>query len=142
MFRLFISFYGLKRRYKYESQKSKNLLVLCVSNFLFMIYPGLDLAIVRPRAWVQYDLTYTTLGKAKQVLASKYTVLFALKMIRSKQPYFPGAISIMFYQHLFQNHMTSGLNFFTCITVNVRVGLSSEREAATAKYVRVNKLVK
>ena len=38
--------------------------------------------------------------------------------------------------------MTSGLNFFTCITVNVRVGLSSEREAATAKYVRVNKLVR
>ena len=31
-----------------------------------MIYPGLDLAIVRPRAWVQYDLTYRTLGKAKQ----------------------------------------------------------------------------
>ena len=38
--------------------------------------------------------------------------------------------------------MTSGLNFFTCITVKVRVGLSSEREAATAEYVRVNRLVR
>ena len=29
---------------------------------------------------------------------------------------------------------------FICITVNVSVGLSSERETATAKYVGVNKL--
>ena len=29
---------------------------------------------------------------------------------------------------------------FSCIIVNVRVGLSSELEAATAKYVGVNKL--
>ena len=34
-----------------------------------------------------------------------------------------------------------GLNF-SCITVNVRVGLSSEQEAATAKYVEVNKLIR
>ena len=40
---------------KYESQK-RELLVLYVSNFLFMIYPGLDLALAMPKAWVQYDL--------------------------------------------------------------------------------------
>ena len=34
-------FYGLKLRSKCESQKKKkNLLVLCISNFLFTIYTG------------------------------------------------------------------------------------------------------
>ena len=50
-------FYGLKLRSKCESQKSKNLPVLYISNFLFTIYPGWDLALAMPRAaWVWYDL--------------------------------------------------------------------------------------
>ena len=36
--------------------------------------------------------------------------------------------------------MTSGGLNFSCITVNVCVGLNSEWKAATAKYVGVNKL--
>ena len=41
--RLF-SFYGLKLRSKYKSQKSENIPVLFVSHFLFTKYPGWDLA--------------------------------------------------------------------------------------------------
>ena len=52
IFRLLFLFYGLKLRPKCESQKNENLLVLYVSNFLFMIYPGWDLALAMPRAWV------------------------------------------------------------------------------------------
>ena len=37
--------------------------------------------------------------------------------------------------------MTSGAEL-SCITVNFRVGLSSEREASTAKYVGVNKRIR
>ena len=40
----FLYFYDLKRISKYESQKSQKLPVLSVSNFLFTIYPGWDLA--------------------------------------------------------------------------------------------------
>ena len=104
-----------------------------------MIYPGLDLAIVRPRAWVQYDLTYRTLGKAKQAFIGCF---ICIKNDLIEIALFPRGYFDHVFDHLFQNHMTSGLNFFTCITVNVRVGLSSEREAATAKYVRINKLVR
>ena len=52
----------------------------------------------------------------------------------------PGAISIIFYYSLYSKTIwLQGLNF-SCITVNVCVGLNSEWEAATAKYVGVNKL--
>ena len=40
----FILFYDLRWRSKYENQKRENLLVLFISNFLLMIYPGWDLA--------------------------------------------------------------------------------------------------
>ena len=48
----FFSFCGLKLKSKYESQKSENLLVLYIFNFLFTIYPGWDLDLAMPRAWV------------------------------------------------------------------------------------------
>ena len=41
---------------KCENQKSENLLVLYISNFLFTIYPGWNLALAMPRAWVWYDV--------------------------------------------------------------------------------------
>ena len=46
----------MKIRSKYESQKSENLLVIYVSNFVFTIYSGWDLALAMVRVWVPYDL--------------------------------------------------------------------------------------
>ena len=42
--RLSFLFMAYQIKYKHESQKSKNLHALFVSNFLFTIYPGWDLA--------------------------------------------------------------------------------------------------
>ena len=52
----FISFYGLKWRSKYESQKIENLIVL----FVFLIYicdiSWLEFSLAMLRVWVRYDL--------------------------------------------------------------------------------------
>ena len=76
----------------------------------------------------------------KQKKISK-VVLFALKWFDGNSPISPGLFGLFFISLYSKTIQLEGINF-SCITVNVHVGLSSERETATAKYVGVNKLIR
>ena len=76
----------------------------------------------------------------KQKKISK-VVLFALKWFDGNSPISPGLFGLFFISLYSKTIQLKGINF-SCITVNVHVGLSSERETATAKYVGVNKLIR
>ena len=92
----FTSFYGLKWRSKYESQRSKNLLVLYVSNFLFTIY----------------------LLFSKK--AFKGCFICIKNCLTEIAPFPWGYFEYFLLAFLFQSHMTLGLTF-SCIKVNVCV---------------------
>ena len=76
----------------------------------------------------------------KQKKISK-VVLFALKWFDGNSPISPGLFGLFFISLYSKTIQLKGINF-SCITVNVHVGLSSEIETATAKYVGVNKLIR
>ena len=97
-------------------------------------------------------LKCTYLNKGKVLQCAIYVILFPIwkwmywQIFISELVYLlkwfdgNGVISIIFCYSLYSKTIwLQGLNF-SCITVNVRDGLNSEWEAATTKYIGVNKL--
>ena len=74
------------------------------SNFLFMIYPGWDLAMLRAK--LIYDLNRRSLGKVKQNFKGRFICI--KNNLMDIAPFPQGYFNHFLLQLLFQNYMTSG----------------------------------
>ena len=92
--------------------------------------------------WVQYDLIYyssRSLEKAKQAFKGCF---ICIKNDLIEIAPFPRGLFRSFFISLCSKTISMQGLHFSCITVNAHVGLSSEQEAASGKYVQVNKLIR
>ena len=96
--------------------------------------------------WVQYDLIYLyyssgSLEKAKRAFKGRF---ICIKNDLIEIAPFPRGLFLSFFISLCCKTISiqRGYTFHALHTVNAHVGLSSEREAASGKYVQVNKLIR
>ena len=88
--------------------------------------------------WVQYDLIYyssRSLEKAKQAFKGCF---ICIKNDLIEIAPFPWG----YFDHFLLAFFPRSYDFRGWLNINVRVGLNAQREAATAKYVGVNKLIR